>query len=57
MTTRLDDHVVVAPNGMVTACGWCVSRARLEELARAYPAHVSHAMCPACVQRFEQGAA
>jgi hypothetical protein len=52
MTTALDDLVVVEPSGLIKACAWCVSRARLEELGRTYA--VSHALCTSCAMRLEQ---
>ncbi len=49
MTTYLQTAVVVdGASHLVTACAWCCTRPQLVALNRAYPAHVSHAICPIC---------
>ena len=50
MTTALNDSVVVEPSGLTLVCAYCVSRARLDELARKYT--VSHGICEDCIARF-----
>jgi hypothetical protein len=54
MTTATDETVRVEPSGLTLVCAWCVPRARLVELGRTY--RVSHTMCTACAEKFEQGA-
>lgn len=54
MTTETNDVVVVEAGGLIRVCAWCVSQRRLEQLARAYPCQITHAMCPGCIVRFER---
>jgi hypothetical protein len=51
MVTQLSDVAVLGPKGFVVACSWCLTLPRLEQLAREFPAQVSHSMCPACTAR------
>jgi len=48
MVTQSHPAVVVQATGFVVACAYCCSRPQLVALDRAYPAMVSHAICPAC---------
>jgi len=54
MTTALDKKVVVEPSGQITVCAWCVSRDRLDEIARTYT--VSHGLCTSCAAKLAAGA-
>jgi hypothetical protein len=51
MVTQLNDVAVLGPKGFVVACSWCLPLPRLEQLAREFPAQVSHTICPACTER------
>jgi hypothetical protein len=57
MTTQAHTQVDVDADGLVKACAWCCTRAQLVALNRAYPAKVSHGLCPACAQKMEKEAA
>ena len=57
MTTKLHTRVDVEPSGLITACSWCCTRAQLVALDRAYPAQISHGICPGCVAQLEREAA
>lgn len=48
MTTALNPSAVIEPSGLVRACSWCVTRARMAELDRLYARNVSHGVCPDC---------
>ena len=57
MTTKQNTRVDVEASGLITACAWCCTRAQLVALDRAYPARISHGICPACLAQLGREAA